>query len=129
MLFRVFRVFKCFVCLRLMTVVSKIQTRDKVSSAGLGHDEQLSTFLNKSLAINNRALRLLDFLSTAAFGPCILSEVFPFNIVNCVKPVHCSDRLRPPINVAIIVNATLKQNIQCRICPPDNVNIIEWYRE
>ena len=90
----------------------------------------LSVELTEFLAISDRASMLLDFLSAVTRTTCIRLEVFSYNIVNCVEPVQGSDKSRSAtINVQIIVNTAFQQHIQCRIRPPDNVNVPQWYRE
>ena len=61
---------------------------------------------------------------------------FSFDILNWVTRVNGpTDSSWPPSNVPLIVDTTLQQHIQCRICPPDNINkdilryLDRWYSE
>ena len=56
--------------------------------------ELLLTCRTKFLAMTVRHCGCLIFLSAALRTTYIHEEVFPFNIVNCVNPVHDSFKLR-----------------------------------
>ena len=89
--------------------------------------EKLKTLLTISLAIINRPLMLLDFLSSATRTTCIHLEVF-----QCCELSEIGPWLRQfpaTINVPMFVNTAFQQNMQYRVPPPDNVNILEWYWE
>ena len=56
----------------------------------------LLTFGTQFLATNDQALSLLAFLPAAPPDDMYQSEGFSFDIANCVKPVHGSDKFRSP---------------------------------
>ena len=87
----------------------------------------LLKFLTKSLVTHHQVLMLLDFLS--AVPP---DNVYPcggfFNLVNCETNTRFR-QVQATINVPITVNTAFQQHIWCRMRPPDNVNVLEWYWE